>query len=112
MSSWNLTHKGTEPVTPEDWNTVVDALDELDGRAPKKRMGALATFSGDGSTTDFVIAHGLGVAPDVALVGEGSADAVGNKWWEVDATNLTIHFLTAPPSGTDNVKLWWLVLKL
>jgi len=29
MSKWGLKHKGVEILTPEEWNTVVDALDEL-----------------------------------------------------------------------------------
>ncbi|MEM2259999.1 MAG: hypothetical protein QXY65_02915 [Candidatus Methanomethylicaceae archaeon] len=111
MSKWNLTYKGAEPLYPAEYNRIVDALDELDKRTPTKHAGGLATFSGDGSTTDFTIIHDLGVVPDIALIGDGSLDAIGDKWWEVTDTELKIHYSTAPPSGTDNVKIWWLVLK-
>lgn len=111
MSKWGLTYKGTEPLTPEEWNLVVDALNELDSRV-KKIISGLAVWSGDGSTMDFVIEHNLGETPNLVLIGEGSEDAIGNKWWEADETRVTIHFLSPPPSGSDNVKLWYLIAKV
>jgi hypothetical protein len=66
-----------------------------------------ATFSGDGSTTTFTIAHGLAGSPKSWRVEAGSADAKGNKYVTADATNLTVTFATAPPSGTNNVVLVW-----
>ncbi|MEM3145534.1 MAG: hypothetical protein QW332_06070 [Thermoproteota archaeon] len=111
MSKWGLTHKGTEPLTPEEWNLVVDALEELDKRVSKIRVG-LAVWSGDGSTIDFVIEHDLGEEPTTVLIGEGSEDAIGDKWWEANETNVIIHFQNPPPEGTDNVKLWYLILKV
>jgi len=87
----------------------VDALEELDKRVNKIKAG-LAVFSGDDETIDFGITHGLGETPTLVLIGEGSEDAIGDKWWEADDTNVIIHFLNPPPSGTDNVKLWYLIL--
>jgi len=111
MSHWGLTYKGTEPLSPEEWNRVIDALEELDTRIAVKRQGGLATFSGDGMSVDFEITHDFGGVPDLALVGEASEDAIGEKWWEVSETSLIIHFISPPPAGIDNVKLWYLILK-
>ena len=68
-----------------------------------------ATFSGDGSTTQFTIAHGLVAAPDIGKcrITPQSADAVGGYISAVDATNITVTYATAPASGTDNVVLGW-----
>lgn len=66
-----------------------------------------AVFSGDGTTTQFDIAHGLGVAPEVVSVDAESADANGDRHITVDATNVSVVFAAAPASGTDNVSLRW-----
>jgi hypothetical protein len=69
------------------------------------------TRSGDGSTTTFTIAHGLsGVTSTSACVVQAkSADAVGITYIETDATNITIHFASAPPSGTNNIALAYFI---
>ena len=112
MSKWGLTYKGTEILTPEEWNKVVDALEELDTRTLAERNGGTYTFSGDGVTTSFQIPHGLSQAPTVALVGKAIADLPDIDYWEVDDTYITVHFKSAPASGSDNVKLWWLAIRL
>jgi parallel beta-helix repeat protein len=66
-----------------------------------------ATFSGNGSTTTFTIAHGLAGTPKSWRVEAGSSDAKGDKYVTADDTNLTVTFATAPPSGTNNVVLVW-----
>jgi parallel beta-helix repeat protein len=66
-----------------------------------------ATFSGNGSQTQFTIPHGLAGTPKSWRVEAGSADAKGDKYVTADATNLTVTFATAPPSGTGNVVLVW-----
>jgi hypothetical protein len=66
-----------------------------------------ATFSGNGTTTTFTIAHGLAGTPKSYRVEAGSADAKGDKYVTADATNLTVTFATAPPDGTNNVVLVW-----
>jgi hypothetical protein len=71
------------------------------------RNGGTATFSGNGSQTTFTIAHGLAGTPKSWRVEAGSADAKGDKYVTADATNLTVTFATAPPSGTNNVVLVW-----
>jgi len=66
-----------------------------------------ATFSGDGVTTQFTIAHGLVSTPNKVIVTPGSTDAAGDFYVTVDATNIYVNYLSAPPSGTDNVVLYW-----
>ena len=66
-----------------------------------------ATFSGDGTTTQFTIAHGLISAPSKVVVTPCSADASGQFYVTADATNIYVNYSTAPPAGTDNVCLYW-----
>jgi hypothetical protein len=92
----------TTPISNNGTNTVI-----------KRNIGYVtensgtATFSGDGSTTTFTIAHGLAGTPKSWRVEAGSADAKGDKYVTAGATNLTVTFATAPPSGTNNVVLVW-----
>jgi len=68
----------------------------------------VATFSGDGSTTEFKIEHGLAKAPSKYVVSPLTPDAHADKTISVDDTYIIITFSTAPPSGTDNLKFsWW-----
>lgn len=66
-----------------------------------------AVFSGTGSQVSFVIPHGMIAAPKNVEVGPASADARGSISWTVDATNITVLYGIAPPSGSSNVTLWW-----
>ena len=68
-----------------------------------------ATFSGDGSTTQFKIEHGLVTTPSKAKtrVWALSADAAGDFWIDVDDTYIYVNYKTAPPSGTNNIVLGW-----
>lgn len=67
----------------------------------------VAVFSGDGSTTQFKVEHGLIKAPSKVIVTPLSADAKDFAYAEADDTYIYFNFSTAPPSGTDNVKLSW-----
>jgi len=68
----------------------------------------VATFSGDGSTTVFNIAHGLAGTPTKYGVSPLTPDADADRTVTVDATNIVVTFSVAPPTGTDNVKFgWW-----
>jgi len=74
----------------------------------KKKNSGIATFSGDGSTTEFKIEHGLVSAPSKYVVSPLTPDAHADKTISVDDTYIIITFSTAPPSGTDNLKFsWW-----
>lgn len=66
-----------------------------------------STKSGDAATTTFTIAHGLGSTPGFVAVTPGSTDADSDYWITVDATNITINYPFAPPSGTNNLSYLW-----
>jgi len=72
-----------------------------------RRNSGTATFSGDGSTTQFSIEHGLVSTPNKVQVTAMSSDAAGDFYVTADATYIYVNYKTAPPSGTDNVKLSW-----
>jgi hypothetical protein len=71
------------------------------------RNSGKSTFSGDGSTKTFTIAHSLVSTPSKVLVTAGSDAAKGDFYVTADATNITVTYATAPPSGTNNVVLNW-----
>lgn len=82
----DLTHSGFVPLT----------------------KGGLAQFTGNSSTTAFVIPHGLGQTPDQVTIAPASADAAGAYRVTKDATNITVTYtIPPPPGGTNNVKLEW-----
>ena len=85
------------------WNLIVKA--SSGGGSGGSGIGNKFTANGGGST--FTIAHGLGVVPAFADVGAGSADARGTFSWTADATNITVTYPVATPSGTNNIVLWW-----
>ena len=66
-----------------------------------------ATFSGDGSTTQFSIAHGLVSEPSKVQVTPMTEDAARDFYVTKDDTNIYVNYLSPPPSGSDNVKLSW-----
>jgi len=66
-----------------------------------------AVFSGDGTTTQFRIAHGLATTPSKILVTPGSSNADGALYVSADSTYIYVNYATAPPSGTNNVVLYW-----
>lgn len=61
-----------------------------------------ALASGNGSTTTFNVAHGLGSTPYQAMILCSTHTNVFT--YTYDATNIIVVFTTAPPSGTNNVK--------
>ena len=78
----------------------------VEGDAKFKNSGT-ATFSGDGTTTQFSIAHGLVSTPTKVLVTPMTADAASDFYVTADDTNIYINYKSAPPSGTDNLKFSW-----
>jgi hypothetical protein len=98
--------QGPEILTPEEWNAVVDALNELDNRI----SAGQASFTGDGTTTTFNIPHGLGEVPWVVMVGKGSANLPDIDYFTADAVNISVVFKSAPASGA-NVRIWWIAIK-
>ncbi|MGN6398321.1 MAG: hypothetical protein ACTHMI_22300 [Mucilaginibacter sp.] len=67
----------------------------------------VSTQSGNGTLVSFAIAHGLGAAPTFMQVQAGSAAAVNIQYISADATNITVHFTTAPATGTNNLTFYW-----
>jgi len=104
---WNLDNVVVGGVTG---TITIDGLshDKIFFRDRKRRGEGIATFSGDGSTTEFKIEHGLVSTPSKYGVSPLTPDAHADKTISVDSTYITITFSTAPPSGTDNLKFsWW-----
>lgn len=93
---------GTKPVVKVGANTVVKR-----NQGYRTENCGVATFSGNGTQTQFTIPHGLAEAPTAVALEAKSADAAGAKYWTADATNITVTFITAPPAGTNNVVLSW-----
>jgi len=78
--------------------------------------GGTATFSGDGSTTDFLIGdHGLAVTDPTKIVVKitpVSSDAIAASPCvgyvdTSDNTKIRVKFASPPASGTDNVQIAW-----
>lgn len=85
----------------------VTAIDGGTGSADvslDERFGS-TTFSGDGSTTQFNIAHGLSSEPQSVQVQPTTDDASTLSHVFTDSTNITLVYDNPPPSGTDNVKV-------
>lgn len=78
----------------------------LDGKDAIPAYGT-ATFSGTGILTTFTIAHGLGGTPTRYVVSPASSIAAALYYVTVDATNLTVTYLVAPGTGTNNISLNW-----
>jgi hypothetical protein len=76
----------------------------------------IATFSGDGSTKTFdvttnLVTTGGTVTPTFksVKVEPQTSDSLGSTWITYsDVSEFTINFAIAPPSGTDNVKFYWM----
>lgn len=112
MSRWHLAYKGTEVLSPEEWNAVVDALEALDKRSPMEIKGGQATFNGDGATAEFSIEHGMTQTPTVAIAGKGAPDLPDIDYWTVDETYIHVYFKTPPDTGEGNVKIWYIAIRL
>ena len=67
-----------------------------------------STASGNGSTTVFNIAHGLGSTPTYTFIVCSSLTTANT--YTVDATNIVVTFATAPVTGTNNVVIYWRVV--
>jgi hypothetical protein len=107
MSRWGLTFKGVEVVSPEEWNLIVTALDELDGRTPLEKNGGVASIPNGQSTV--TIQHGLTATPTIILL-TGTHSEVSSLWVTgVTATEFTIN--TASPVTADR-SVYWLAIRL
>jgi len=107
MSRWGLYYKGAEIVPPEEWNSVIDALNELDTRV----IGGKAIFIGDGTTRIFTIPHGLNEEPLTVIVGKGAPGLPDIDYWTADTVKISVVFKSPPLSGTD-IRIWWIAVKV
>ena len=85
---------------------MVDALNDLDTRV----KGGLESFTGDGATKTFQIAHGLATTPVTVIVGKGASGLPDIDYWTADETHITVEF-KEPPSSGSNILIWWIALK-
>jgi hypothetical protein len=72
-----------------------------------------AQANGNGSTTVFNIAHGMGSTPTYAFVSvaqSGTTTPSIARSYTVDSTNIVVTFASAPSSGTNNVVIYWQVV--
>jgi len=100
-----------EPYFGSDVDTVLvregsPEIEWMGGWNYISRRGT-ATFSGNGSTTQFSIAHGLISTPSNIQVTPRSEDGSGDFYVTANNSNIYVNYLSAPPSGTDNIKLDW-----
>ena len=72
-----------------------------------ERVGK-STASGNGSTTVFNIAHGLGSNPTYTFV--NCSSILTTFTYVTDATNIVVTFASAPASGSNNVVMYWRVV--
>jgi len=71
------------------------------------RSSGTATFSGDGTTTQFSIQHNLVSTPSKIMVTPASRDATSQFYITTDSERIYVNYLTAPPAGTNNIVLYW-----
>jgi hypothetical protein len=100
-----LRYKGVEILTPEEWNTVIDALFDLHTRV----HGGLVTLTADGQKDIFSFTHSIGEAPIAVVVCKASPNLPDLDYCTADEIYITVKFKTAPAAG--NFKLWWIALK-
>ena len=65
------------------------------------------TNSFNGGSTSYQIPHYLFMTPSYFVAQPNTADAIGPFWVAADATNITVTFPAAPPTGTNNVTFTW-----
>jgi hypothetical protein len=85
------------------------------GVAPKQYVDAVfsgpgvtggeAFFTGTGSQTVFLVAHGLGHLPSRVMLTPANQASVG-CWYTKDSTNVGINFAVAPTNGTSIGVAW------
>ena len=96
-----------------DFGKALTASDDGSGAATVDLDAGFssATFSGDGSVTQFQIPHGLSSEPSSWIVQPATDDGSDISHVTADGTNLTVNYASAPPSGTDNIELNWIAIQ-
>lgn len=70
-----------------------------------------ATFSSDGLTTEFSIAHTLAVVPTSFNIEPMTEDAQGYTHVTKNSTHIIVHYAVAPPEGSNNVVINYQIIK-
>lgn len=96
-----------------DFGKALTATDDGSGSATVDLDAGFssATFSGDGTKTQFQIPHGLSSQPSSWIVQSATGDGSDISHVTADGTSLTVNYDSAPPSGTDNVELNWIAIQ-
>lgn len=92
------------------YDTDIDALIYWDGSSwvDTQEATGSSTQSGDGSTTSFTIAHSLSTTPSYFNAVANNEATANIQYVTADSTNITVHYSTAPASGTDNLVWAWI----
>lgn len=99
---------GHQPTATANTKAVQTASNvKIIDRRPGASGRGISTQSGDGSDKVFEIPHGLFGTPVDYDVRPITADAFGAYSLSVDATNITITYVIAPPNGSSNLKWKW-----
>jgi hypothetical protein len=100
---------GKASIKDSSGNTI--SLEEVGGgggSAGGMSAGGTATGSGNGTSTTFTIAHGMGAPPEVFFADPASVDALGFYTRTADATNIILTYQIAPPTGSaGNLSYKW-----
>ncbi len=117
--------KGINESSPSNYNTIenndLSGISAIQNRIVtvgvnnivKNNLGYAAenkgilTANGTDAQTQFIILHGLALAPTAVELSAKSKDATGEKYWTADATNIIVNFVVPSPTGTNNIILSW-----
>lgn len=83
------------------WNLITGSGGTINGQS--------VIISGDGVSTIYSIAHGLSYTPNVISAIANSSAAVGFDYVDADNTTVYFHYTIAPPFGTSNIKLSYIL---
>ena len=90
------------------WQTQIEnnRFSSMNGWGLLTTNSGQATPTGDGTKTQFSIAHGLIETPDKFSVKPMNANSAAKHWYSKDATNMTVVFDTAPVDGAPLNFVW------
>lgn len=97
-----IVNMATLPIMPGDSNTIIKYNDGY-----KTENYGVLIANGTGYQKIFRVIHGLASVPMNVQLEAKSLDAAGNKYWSADAIDITVNFVTAPPSGINNIVISW-----
>lgn len=86
---------------------IIDLEESVIADAGGIAAGGTATFSPNGSTKIFNIAHGLSPIPEHVTVTPASVKATSSYVVSIDTTNIILTFSVAPPTGTSDLVFFW-----